>query len=1185
MAMESLGGSMPAGQPVAVSSGERSHAFAIAAGGAMNHWVSTDGGPWSGPAPLPGANLVPSVPCAIALPDGSVHVFAIANGGPLSHWSSPDGNFWAYQVDPRMPIPGGWNGLAAASMGGQRIDVFATTAGGIIQYSFNSGQALPLIAPLPGSGGLPPRLLAAVSPAPGQLDVIAVEPRIGMLLHWHFNGSWSKQMIPGALHINSGLAAVTTAPGQVELFGIAQNRQMASWSLNGKTFIPKSIPAGSWPLADGVPAVVASIGKLDLFAIGQGDVLKGGPLVHWRREDGTHWSNPVAYDAGLAAGGVSAIKGASGLEAFGFQSGNNNCLLHWPAGIGATDHDPWHNWANNRQTDLQGHCRPQCLEELVAIVKTATRQNKRVRAVGSSWSFSDIGMTPGYIVETSRLDRFLGTVLPNAIATDRTSTFPDPRGPAPPAANLFVHVEAGIQLQKLLEWLDVQEPQALAPATMGGAAGQTLAGVISTSVHGSHYGLPPFPDWVRAIHLVGPDGRQYWIEPEDRPITDILKLPDALGPDVTIKRDNDWFQSAVVAVGSLGIIYSVILEVRSAYNLEETRTELPWKELKPRLEIVRSQFADADGVQLAIDPGTMASDNPQCYLCVRKWVSLTTPPKGSPGFDPLGAFCEGHLLLELFFEAARAAGKEPAILAAILLALPAIPAVALLLPPLVPALAALATLAAATPILIPLLRAAGPGAIGDLIGMALDKHPGVVAGFTSLMTKQSQGARVTVDLAHKVMGPPNKAECAARGLAFEIAFKTDDKSHLNFIDAALRMFKQEAANGRYLGGYFAVRFVGSSRAILSPQQSNTTCMIEVTGLRTLSSTKPLLAQLESLGRDMGGIQHWAMFDVDMTGKTLTAADVARAYPRLNTWRKVRWELTNGGTVHTFDNDFMSRTGLSDPPTTPWKPLGGEFTSGPAVTSWAPNRLDVFARGTNNALYTSSWTGAAWNGWHPVAPQPMDSRPAAVSWGPNRIDLFARGTDRQMHHMWWDGTQWSRWTPLGGEFSSGPAVASSGSNLLDVFGRGTDNALYTNSWDGSAWSGWRQVAPEPIDSDPAAIARAKNRIDVFARGTDKQMYHTWRDRSRWSGWKPLGGEFTSGAAVSSWGPNRLDVFGRGTDNALYTNSWAGKGWSGWRAVAPDPISSDPAAVSWGSNRIDLFARGTDNQMCTKLSDGT
>src|SRR5262245_65336168 len=102
MAMDSFSGDMPAGQPVAVSSGNSTHLFAIAKSGQMNHWTSKDGGPWSsGPSPLPGGALVASVPCAIALSDGSVHVFAITGGGPLTHWSSVDGNVWTYQVDSR----------------------------------------------------------------------------------------------------------------------------------------------------------------------------------------------------------------------------------------------------------------------------------------------------------------------------------------------------------------------------------------------------------------------------------------------------------------------------------------------------------------------------------------------------------------------------------------------------------------------------------------------------------------------------------------------------------------------------------------------------------------------------------------------------------------------------------------------------------------------------------------------------------------------------------------------------------------------------------------------------------------------------------------------------------------------------------------------------------------------------
>jgi hypothetical protein len=34
----------------------------------------------------------------------------------------------------------------------------------------------------------------------------------------------------------------------------------------------------------------------------------------------------------------------------------------------------------------------------------------------------------------------------------------------------------------------------------------------------------------------------------------------------------------------------------------------------------------------------------------------------------------------------------------------------------------------------------------------------------------------------------------------------------------------------------------------------------------------------------------------------------------------------------------------------WESLGGVLTSGPAVASWSPNRLDVFVGGTDSALW-------------------------------------------------------------------------------------------------------------------------------------------------------------------------------------------------------------------------------------------
>jgi hypothetical protein len=921
--MESLGGSMPAGQPVAVASGNRTHVFAIAAGGTMNHWTSTDGGAWSGPTTLPGGNLAHSFPCAIALPDSSVHVFASANGGPLTHWRSADGLAWGPPMVIPLAggIPGGNNGLASASPSPGRIDLFAVTAQAIVQYTFVGPNPLPPEQPLPDSGGLNRCVLAAVSSRLGTLDVFAVEPNVGMPLRWHFDGAaWTKTPIAGpVLHVannpnnvnlNGFAAAVNPTSGRIGLFAITQDLRITHWMLDGVSYLSKQLPAGQWPLVEGVPAVVATSDgfdpakdKLDVFAIGRGDVLQGGPLVRWHLEDDT-WDEPMVYESGLATGGVGAVSGASGLEAFGFQSGVNNPLLHWPAGIAAAGGDGWVNWSGNRRIDHpEGHCYPSSLEELVAIVTSATRQGKRVRAVGSSWSFTDVVVSPGYIVETKKLTRILDHVVPKAQSASAVSILsPDELMPIPP--NL-VHVEAGAQLNDLMNRLDVLH---LAPGTMGGSSGQTVGGVISTGVHGCHFRRPPVADWVRAIHLVAPDGRQYWIEPQDRPVTDPAQLAKALGPAVAIQYDDDWFDSALVGVGSMGIIYSVVLEVLDEYKLQDTREPKTWSAVRPKIAINSALFQppwDWDQVQVAIDPGTIADPDPACVLSTRSVVPMATPSTPKPHFDGLGVWCECHDMLHLLFDVATTAGISllPFIEGTIL----AIPGVALVAAPFMPAIALANSLAGLTPILDEMLKLAGPGAIGDFVGALVDNTPQLIPPLTTALTNEFYPANTIVNLAHQLMAPLNTADCAARGLALELASDTVGDAHLALADAIIKLLKAEAAKGNHLGGYFSLRFVGRSRAILSQAHSSMTCFFEFTGLRTLRSTKPLLNQIEALGRDFGAIQHWGMHD------DLTAADVARAYPRLDIWRRVRWELTKSGTIHTFDSDFTRRCGLSDPP--------------------------------------------------------------------------------------------------------------------------------------------------------------------------------------------------------------------------------------------------------------------------------
>jgi hypothetical protein len=133
----------------------------------------------------------------------------------------------------------------------------------------------------------------------------------------------------------------------------------------------------------------------------------------------------------------------------------------------------------------------------------------------------------------------------------------------------------------------------------------------------------------------------------------------------------------------------------------------------------------------------------------------------------------------------------------------------------------------------------------------------------------------------------------------------------------------------------------------------------------------------------------------------------------------------------------------------WESLGGVLSSGPGATSWAPGRLDVFARGTDSALW-HKWYDNGWSSWESLGGV-LTSGPAAVSWGPGRIDVFAAGTDTALWHIWYDNG-WSSWESLGGVLTSSPGVSSWASGRLDVFVAGTDSALW-HLWYDNGWGNW------------------------------------------------------------------------------------------------------------------------------------
>jgi hypothetical protein len=298
---------------------------------------------------------------------------------------------------------------------------------------------------------------------------------------------------------------------------------------------------------------------------------------------------------------------------------------------------------------------PGTLDELLCCIRHVHEEEGPVseaKASGSHWAMSNASVTPGNMIETAtpvhekdgdqtkaRLNKVLYDVIPRCLTPDAYGFFRrqqmvprfDPKAPFNPLHNYIFHVEAGIRLHELYSYLDsgadgkdhrslawkieqeVQsetqppgtpppKPVYLGPwalESMGGAGGQTIAGVASTSTHGGDLDAGAISDLVIAMHLVAPDGQEYWIErTQIRPGTIPLKLIDetelkkvyAPGPGtpggtkrknpIIYKRSDDLMNAALVSCGRMGVIYSVVLRAVRQYALEQKCEITKWHDVK-----------------------------------------------------------------------------------------------------------------------------------------------------------------------------------------------------------------------------------------------------------------------------------------------------------------------------------------------------------------------------------------------------------------------------------------------------------------------------------------------------------------------------------------------------------------------------------------------------------------------------
>lgn len=172
-------------------------------------------------------------------------------------------------------------------------------------------------------------------------------------------------------------------------------------------------------------------------------------------------------------------------------------------------------------------------------------------------------------------------------------------------------------------------------------------------------------------------------------------------------------------------------------------------------------------------------------------------------------------------------------------------------------------------------------------------------------------------------------------------------------------------------------------------------------------------------------------------------------------------------------------------------LGGVNTSGPDLSAWGTTRMDMFVRGSDNALWHRPWNSGQWGAWHSLGGT-LTSDPAAVSWGPNRIDVVARNSSNEVVRWWFDGS-WHCCENVGGSATSSPDLASTAPGILNLVVRGSDHRLWLRQFD--AGTGWRAWTPVPDSngtaSGPGAVSWGANyRLDIVALRDDGQIKHWW-----------------------------------------------------------------------------------------------
>lgn len=200
--------------------------------------------------------------------------------------------------------------------------------------------------------------------------------------------------------------------------------------------------------------------------------------------------------------------------------------------------------------------------ELQRLISDSMANNERIRSYGSTWSLSNIAHQKDRMLYTSRLN------IKIPLGENHLSI-----SSAYQLENLFF-VQCGTTIKEISEYIS-RKGKSL--KTCGASNGQTIAGAISTGVHGSALDVGSIQDYVVGLNiLIGPGTQDnVYLERHTKPA---LNKKFAAALNARIIRNDDLFNAALVSLGSFGIIHGVAFEVEDAYLLKRYVKKIKRKE-------------------------------------------------------------------------------------------------------------------------------------------------------------------------------------------------------------------------------------------------------------------------------------------------------------------------------------------------------------------------------------------------------------------------------------------------------------------------------------------------------------------------------------------------------------------------------------------------------------------------------